>query len=165
MPVPLLDLTRQYKPLREAMRLAFGVDALPRYDLAATRFLVSVGDDFLESGPSPVEYHRAFARMSAVDEHGTKGRFVLEDMCRELTLYSACDFEKRVYSNPVFGGHRDFEDTFRNRIHKFLEEVTNGVPPDQIDGSGADGLAAQKVLHAAIESLQTESIIKVDGSR
>ena len=41
---------------------------------------------------------------------------------------------------------RDFTDTFRNRIHTFLEQVTDGVAPEEIDGSGADGLAAQKVL-------------------
>jgi len=56
---------------------------------------------------------------------------------------------------------RDFEDTFRNRIHKFLEQVTAGVSPEEIDGSGADGLAAQKVLQAAIESLETNSIVYV----
>ena len=57
---------------------------------------------------------------------------------------------------------RDFEDTFRNRIHKFLEQVDAGVAPDEIDGSGADGLAAQKVLAAAIESLNTESVVYVN---
>jgi len=56
---------------------------------------------------------------------------------------------------------RDFEDTFRNRIHKFLEQVSAGVSPDQIDGSGADGLAAQRVLQAAIESLENQTVIKV----
>ncbi len=76
-------------PLREAMLRAFGTDALPRYDLAATRFLVSFGDDFLESGPSPVEYHRGFARMSAVDEHGTKGRFVYAGARLSLTGQNA----------------------------------------------------------------------------
>ncbi|MBN1877275.1 MAG: Gfo/Idh/MocA family oxidoreductase [Anaerolineae bacterium] len=99
--------------------------------------------------------------MERCEVAGTKGRFIIDDMWREVTFYPAGDFVKRVYSNPVFGGMRDFEDTFRNRIHKFLEEVTNGVPPDQIDGSGADGLAAQKVLHAAIESAETESVVYV----
>ncbi len=99
--------------------------------------------------------------MERCEVAGTKGRFIIDDMWREVTLYPAGDFVKRVYSNPVFGGMRDFEDTFRNRIHKFLEQVTAGVPPEQIDGSGADGLAAQKVLHAAIESAETESIVYV----
>jgi predicted dehydrogenase len=99
--------------------------------------------------------------MERCEVAGTEGRFVLDDMWREVTLYPAGDFEKRVYSNPVFGGHRDFEDTFRNRIHKFLQQVTDGARPEEIDGSGADGLAAQKVLQAAIESLDTEKIVYV----
>lgn len=99
--------------------------------------------------------------MERCEVAGVKGRLVVEDMWREATLYPAGDYVKRVYTNPVFGGMRDFEDTFRNRIHKFLEEVTEGIPPDRIDGSGADGLAAQKVLQAAIESLETESIVYV----
>lgn len=97
--------------------------------------------------------------MERCEVAGVKGRFIIDDMWREATLYPAGDFEKRVYTNPVFGGMRDFEDTFRNRMHSFLEEVTHGVPPDAIDGSGADGLAAQQVLHAAIESLETKQIV------
>jgi predicted dehydrogenase len=100
--------------------------------------------------------------MERCEVAGVKGRFVIEDMYREATLYPAGDMEKRVYSNPIFGGMRDFEDTFRNRIHKFLEQVSAGVSPEEIDGSGADGLAAQKVLAAAIESLNTETVVYVD---
>jgi len=99
--------------------------------------------------------------MERCEVAGTGGRFVLEDMWREVTLYPAGNLEKTVYTNPVFGGMRDFEDTFRNRIHTFLEQVTAGVAPDRIDGSGAEGLAAQKVLQAAIESIQTESVVHV----
>ena len=62
----------------------------------------------------------------------------------------------------MFGGHRDFDDTFRNRIHKFLEQVTEGVSPEAIDASGADGLAAQKVLQAAIDSLTTQSVVVLE---
>ena len=99
--------------------------------------------------------------MERCEVAGTGGRFVLEDMFRELTLYPAGNLEKTVYTNPVFGGMRDFEDTFRNRIGRFLEQVAQGVTPEQIDGSGADGLAAQKVLAAAIESLDTETVVRV----
>ncbi len=84
---------------------------------------------------------------------GVDGRFVVEDMWREATLYPSRTAEKRVFTNPVFGGVRDFEDTFRARLHRFIEQVAGGVAPDQIDGSGADGLAAQRVIHAAIASL------------
>ena len=99
--------------------------------------------------------------MERCEVAGTGGRFVLEDMWRELTLYPAGNLEKTVYTNPVFGGMRDFEDTFRNRIHSFLKQVAAGTAPDQIDGSGADGLAAQRVLAAAIESLRNSTVVKL----
>lgn len=99
--------------------------------------------------------------MERCEVGGTGGRFVLEDMFREVTLYPAGTLEKTVYTNPVFGGMRDFTDTFRNRIHAFVEQVAHGTPPDQIDGSGASGLAAQKVLAAAIESLETGTVVRL----
>src|ERR1051326_4354166 len=91
--------------------------------------------------------------MERCEVAGTAGRFVLDDMWRELTLYPAGNLEKIVYTNPVFGAMTSFEDTFRNRIHRFLEQMTEGVAPDEIHGSAADALAAQKVLAAAIESI------------
>ena len=99
--------------------------------------------------------------MERCEVAGTGGRFVIDDIFREVTLYPAGDLEKTVYTNPLFGGMRGFEDTFRNRIHRFLEQVAEGVDPDQIDGSGAEGLAAQKVLAAAIESLENETVVYV----
>ncbi|HEX8523613.1 MAG TPA: Gfo/Idh/MocA family oxidoreductase [Tepidisphaeraceae bacterium] len=99
--------------------------------------------------------------MERCEVAGTKGRFVLDDMWRELTLYPAGNLEKTVYTNPVFGGHRDFEQTFNNRIHRFLEQVSQGAPPKQIDGSGEEGLAAQKVLQAAIESIETGAVVRL----
>ncbi len=99
--------------------------------------------------------------MERCEVAGTGGRFVLEDMWREATLYPAGNLEKTVYTNPVFGGFRDFEQTFAERIHCFLQEICDGVPPDKIDGSGADGLAAQKVLAAAIVSLDTQTVVRV----
>jgi predicted dehydrogenase len=99
--------------------------------------------------------------MERCEVAGTRGRFVIDDMWREVTLYPAGDLEKIVYTNPVFGGMRDFTDTFRNRIHTFLEQITAGASPYEIDGSGADGLAAQRVLAAAIESLETETVVHV----
>lgn len=99
--------------------------------------------------------------MERCEVAGDKGRFVIEDMFREVTLYPAGNLEKIVYTNPIFGGMRDFEDTFVNRIHRFYEQLSEGAAPEEIDGSGADGLAAQKVLQAAIESLETETVVYV----
>ena len=99
--------------------------------------------------------------MERCEVAGTGGRFVLDDMWRELTLYPAGDLQKTVYTDPLFGGFHNFQNTFRERIHAFLRQVSDGVAPDCIDGSGAEGLAAQKVLAAAIESLETESVVYV----
>lgn len=101
--------------------------------------------------------------MERCEVAGLGGRFVLEDMFREVTLYPAGNLEKTVYTNPVFGGMREFKDTFRNRIHAFLEQVSQGVNPSEIDGSGASALAAQRVLAAAIESIETGSVVPVTG--
>ena len=99
--------------------------------------------------------------MERCEVAGTGGRFVLDDMWRELTLYPAGDLRKTVYTDPLFGGFHNFENTFRERIHHFLRQVTDGVAPEDIDGNAAEGLAAQKVLAAAIKSLETESVVYV----
>src|SRR5580658_9850615 len=101
--------------------------------------------------------------MEQVEVAGVKGRFVLDDMWREATLYPAGDSTKQVYTNPVFGGYRDFDDTFSARIHTFLQQVTDGEHPDEIDGSGADGLAAQRVIQACIESLETGKVVTIES--
>ncbi|MFI5356528.1 MAG: Gfo/Idh/MocA family protein [Opitutales bacterium] len=100
--------------------------------------------------------------MERCEVAGTARRIVIDDMWREATLYPAGQAEKTVYTNPVFGGMRDFEDTFRNRIEAFLTEIATGVAPEAIDGSGADGLAAQKVLAAAVRSVETGQVVAVD---
>jgi predicted dehydrogenase len=97
--------------------------------------------------------------MERCEVAGTGGRFVLEDMWRELTLYPAGNLEKIVYTDPAFGGFHTFENTFADRIHVFLQQVTDGVAPEDIDGKAADALYAQRVLAAAIESLESESVV------
>ena len=99
--------------------------------------------------------------MERCEVAGVKGRFVLEDMWREVTLYPAGELVKSVYTNPVFGGCRDFNDTFRERIHCFLKQVTDGASPDEIDGTGADGLMAQTIIQAGIESLETGKVVSL----
>ena len=94
---------------------------------------------------------------------GTKGRFVLEDMFGRLTLYPAGSLEKTVITNTAFGGLKEktFADTFRNRIHRFAEQITHGDPPERIEASGAEALAAQKVLAAAIQSIQEGTVVEL----
>ena len=99
--------------------------------------------------------------MERCEVAGVKGRLVVDDMWREATLFPAGDSQKLVYTNPVFGGYRDFGDTFTERLRTFTRQVAAGTAPEQIDGSGADGLAAQKVLAAAIESLESGTVVPV----
>ena len=100
--------------------------------------------------------------MERCEVAGIKGRLVFEDMWREATLYPAGNPEKRVYTNPIFGGYSNFDDTFRERIRCFVREVAAGTKPEDIDGSGLQGLKAQQVIHAAIRSLDTGKIVYLD---
>ena len=99
--------------------------------------------------------------MERCEVAGLDGRFVIEDIFHQATLYPAGEMEKVVYTNPVFGGMRDFADTFRNRLGRFVEQLNAGATPEEIDGSAADALAAQKVLAAAIESIETGTVVTV----
>jgi len=74
--------------LRAAVDIAFGVRALPRYDIAAADLLVSFGADFLETWISPVRFAADFAAMHAVD-HGEKGKFVFVGPRLSLTGQNA----------------------------------------------------------------------------
>ncbi|MBI3002232.1 MAG: molybdopterin-dependent oxidoreductase [candidate division NC10 bacterium] len=59
---------------RTAGRLAFGLEAIPFYDLEPARVVLSFGADFLETWLSPVEHARQFAAARAYRQ-GRIGRF------------------------------------------------------------------------------------------
>lgn len=86
---------------------------------------------------------------------GTGGRFVLDNCYQELTLYPRRSDELTVIRNSIMGGLSGFGATFENRISKWIEEVDGGVPRDQIDASGKDGLAVQEIIEGAIRSFET----------
>lgn len=92
---------------------------------------------------------------------GVDGRFVIEDMWMRATLYPASSMIQQVYQNPIFGGFTGFNDTFRDRIHSFLQQIADGATPDQIDGAGSEGLAAQKVIQAAIDSIISGQVVEL----
>lgn len=100
--------------------------------------------------------------MERCEVAGVNGRFVFEDMWREAVLYPADSWVKEVYTNPVFGGFEGFYDTFKDRIHSFVRQVDDGCKPEEIDGSGHEGLEASRLIHAAIRSIKEGGIpIKV----
>jgi predicted dehydrogenase len=85
---------------------------------------------------------------------GTEGRFVLDNCFEELTLYPRRGDELTVVRNSIMGGVMGFNATFRNRIHRWLEQVSAGAPRNEIEASGEDGLAVQEIIEAAIRSIQ-----------
>ena len=54
-----------FEALRAGNRIAFGTPAVPWYDFANARYIVSFGADFMETWLSPVGYQNAFTRAHA----------------------------------------------------------------------------------------------------
>ena len=154
-----VDVMRYYCGDVEAVQ-CFAVKAPGRGIWSTAQFNLRFASGVVGSLTGSYDIERGHP-MERCEVAGVDGRFVLEDMFRELTLYPAGDLAKTVYTNPIFGGMTDFGDTFRNRIHRFCEQVSSGAALDEIDASGADGLAAQRVLAAAIESLENETVVHI----
>ena len=101
----------------------------------------------------------------SVEVGGTKGSFSIENCVEKLTYYPCPGAEgaadpanlglgeagKPVEFNT---GETDFGKTFPNRIHAYLEDVTNGVPKHKLRASGRDALATLEYTFAAIESYE-----------
>ena len=93
---------------------------------------------------------------------GTKGQFLLDGVFEKLTFYPRRSDKVEEYFNPPLGaeGHMDsFTDTFSTRIGAWLQQLVDGVSPDEIDASGAAGLAVQEIIEAAIKSFQTDTVV------
>lgn len=90
---------------------------------------------------------------------GSKGRFVLEDACEQLTFYPRHSIETESYS--YLGGMRAFNETFKSRIDAWVDQLAAGAAYDQIDASGRDALKVQKIIEAAIRSFETGQIVEL----
>lgn len=86
---------------------------------------------------------------------GTEGRFVLENLYQNLTLYPRHDEELTVIRNSIMGGLSGFGATFTNRIHRWLQQVDAGAHRTEIEASGQEGLAVQEIIEAAIRSVES----------
>ncbi len=56
-----------FEALREGNRIAFGTGAVPWYDFANAKYILSFGADFLDTWLSPVGFQNAFARAHSFD--------------------------------------------------------------------------------------------------
>ena len=86
---------------------------------------------------------------------GSKGRAIIENVYERLEFLPRESSEKTVIENGIFGGMASFNDTFKNRIGKFVAQVQSG---QELEASGADGLAAQEVIEAAIRSHENKTV-------
>src|SRR2546422_1054713 len=80
-----------FEALREGNRLTFGTPAIPWYDFANARYIVSFGADFMETWLSPVGYQNGFTRAHAFESgrDGSMARFVSVAPRLSLTGMSA----------------------------------------------------------------------------
>jgi len=97
---------------------------------------------------------------------GTEGRFIINDVYNDMTFYPHKSSELRVFRNSVLSGINGFNETFRNRINAFIQEIKDEVSPDKLSGSGIDALAAQEVIEAIICSqMENGKVIEVKNIR
>ncbi|MDP9353066.1 MAG: Gfo/Idh/MocA family oxidoreductase [Chloroflexota bacterium] len=91
---------------------------------------------------------------------GSNGRFVIENVYERLEFFPRKSSERMVIQNSIMGGMASFNETFKNRIYRFVEQVQAGGP---LDASGEEGLAAQEVIEAAIRSWEHGTVEEVAG--
>ena len=106
----------------------------------------------------------------SVEVGGARGTFCIENCVEKCTYWPApgrgqeADPENLVLGQsppPVVteSGETAFNTTFNNRIHAFLEDVSNGVPRERLRASGRDALAALEYTWAAIESYEQGGVL------
>ena len=96
---------------------------------------------------------------------GTIARLVVDDVYEEITLYPHAEEAKTVITNSIFGGLGSYEETYRCRIERLLQQLTAGAAPGEIEGSGQEALAAQVAVAAAMESLARGEIVELATPR
>jgi predicted dehydrogenase len=85
----------------------------------------------------------------SIEVAGTRGVFRIDNCVEKITYRSV---ERPAEPVVTESGVTDFNSTFPNRIHAFLEDVTRGVFPEDLRASGRDALAALEYTWAVIES-------------
>ena len=96
---------------------------------------------------------------------GSKGTFCIENCIEKLTYWPgpkagvSLGIGQEAQPEILDTGVKDFGQTFPNRIHAFLEDVTNKVPYEHIRASGRDALATLEYIFAAIESYESDGAV------
>ncbi|HEU5327443.1 MAG TPA: Gfo/Idh/MocA family oxidoreductase [Thermomicrobiales bacterium] len=90
---------------------------------------------------------------------GTQGRVVIDNSTVDFHWYPHNSKEATHVHNV--GGMISFSETFGPRIGRWLEQLDAGAKPEEIEGSGEEGLKAHAVVEAAIRSHETGQVVEV----
>jgi len=90
----------------------------------------------------------------SIEVGGTRGTFCIENCIEKVTFWQSPGPDGTPEPVVTNSGISDFGQTFPRRIHAFLEDLTNNVPPDKLRASGRDALAALEYTWATIESYE-----------
>ena len=150
----------------------------PSFRVAAADPMVSINSIHVRFESGAVGYlfsQRGDATMGlggwwSVEVGGSKGTFCIENCVEKCTFFPAPGSEGAANPEklglgqappPVVHetGLTDFGLTFPNRIHAFLEDVSQGVPKHLLRASGRDALATLEYTFAAIESYEEGGVL------
>ncbi len=105
----------------------------------------------------------------SVEVGGSRGTFCIENCVEKCTFWPAPGTPGAKPEKLGLGqvpeptvhdtGIKDFGATFPNRIHAFLEDLTNKVPKHKLRASGRDALATLEYTFAAIESFEEGGLL------
>ena len=90
---------------------------------------------------------------------GSKGRVVIDNSTVDFRWYPHNSKEEVHIANA--GGMASFSETLPARLNRWIAQLAAGAGPEEIEGSGEDGLRAQAVVEAAIRSHETGKVIEV----
>jgi len=96
---------------------------------------------------------------------GPEGRIVLVNLGESLWFYPHKSDEVRVVYDSMMGGFGGFDATFPLRINRYVDQLIEGVAPQDMEANGDDGLEAQEIIEAAIKSHENGTVenVPVEG--
>jgi len=92
---------------------------------------------------------------------GNLARLVLDNVYEELTLYPHAEPETTVITNNIWTGLLGYQETYRLRLQRLLEQLAAGIAPAQVEGTAAEAQAARRVVEAAISALESGAVVKI----
>lgn len=90
---------------------------------------------------------------------GHKGRAVIDNSTVDFHWFPHSSKEELHLRQA--GGMISFSETLPARLNRWLEQLTSGARPDEIEGSGEEGLRAHAVVEAAIRSHESGKVVEV----